>query len=253
MAIEVSGAQALFDNGVIPLVLRPFDIGVDPSRGITQPIITTEDGAITVTGVGPGLVALETLDLTNTDYTPAAGDLAPLVIGLNWSFDPDNAEYIRNNATRETVEFSGTDLRGLNVAATKWVYVGTDNLWHPQQGNTDRSLLASAARTVTTTSPTRLNPSSRAGHFILDVTAVTATPSITVDIQAEDALSGNFYSLLLSNAITTVGTYVFKIGPGYPPVPNQAANDNLPLNYRAMVTHADADSITYSLNANLFP
>lgn len=253
MAIDVTGAQALFDNGVIPLVLRPFDIAVEPARGITQPIIATEDGAILVAAAGPGLVALETLDLTNNDYTPVAGDLAPLTIGLNWSFDPDNVEYMRNNGTRETVEFSGTDLRGLNVAATKWVYVGTMSQWHPQQGNTDRSLLASAARTATTTSPTRLNASSRAGHFILDVTAIVATPSIVVEIQAEDDLSGQFYPLLTSAAITAVGTYVLRVGPGYTPVPNLTANDNLPLNYRAVVTHADADSITYSLNANLFP
>lgn len=253
MAIEFGLSQALQANSVIPLVVRPFDIGVDPSRGITQPIVTSEDGAILVTAVGPGLTLLETIDLTLIDYTPAAGDLAPFVAGINWSFDPDNNEYMRNHGTRETVEFLGTDLRGLNVASTEWMYVSTLGQWHPKRGNTDRSFLPSAARTSDTTSSVRLNPTNRAGHFIVNVTAVTGSAQITVQIEAEDDLSGVWYPLLISNPITTTGTTVLKIGPGYVPVPGLTAADNLPLNLRAFVDHLNADSITYSINANLFP
>lgn len=253
MAIEFDLSQALPANSVIPLVVRPLNFGVDPSRGITQPILSDEDGAILVRGVGPGFTLLETIDLTLNDYSPSAGDLAPFVAGINWAFDPDNNEYMRNNGTRETVEFSSSDLRALNVASTEWMYISTMGQWHPKRGNTDRSLLPSAARTSTTTSPTRLNPTNRAGHFILDVTAAPVSPSITVTIEAEDDLSSKFYPLLISNPITTVGTTVLKIGPGYVPVPGLTANDNLPLNIRAVVTHANADSITYSLNINLFP
>lgn len=88
-------------------------------------------------------------------------------------------------------------------------------------------------------------------HVIIDVTAVTATPALTVKIQGKDPLSGKYYDILVSATIATVSTTVLKVGPGLPVTANLSANDMVPSIWRVIVTHGDTDSATYSIGANL--
>ena len=88
-------------------------------------------------------------------------------------------------------------------------------------------------------------------HVIIDVTAVTATPALTVKIQGKDPLSGKYYDLLVSTAIATVSTTVLKVGPGLPVAANLSANDMVPSIWRVIVTHGDTDEAVYSVGANL--
>lgn len=143
--------------------------------------------------------------------------------------------------------FGENDTNGLVVAALNYLFNGTD--FSAEESNREITVLASAARTSTTDSANFTNISSRGAHFVINVSALAATPSITVTIQGRDPISGNFYDLLVSNAITTVGTTVLKVYPGITAVANGAANDILPRTYRVRVAHADADSITYSVSA----
>jgi len=88
-------------------------------------------------------------------------------------------------------------------------------------------------------------------HVIIDVTAVTATPALTVKIQGKDRASGKYYDILVSAAIATVSTTVLKVGPGLTAAANLVANDFLPAIWRVTVTHGDTDSATYSVGANM--
>lgn len=88
-------------------------------------------------------------------------------------------------------------------------------------------------------------------HIIIDVTAVTATPALTVRIQGKDPASGKYYDILVSTAIATVSTTVLKVGPGLTAAANLVANDIVPSIWRVTVTHGDTDSATYSVGANL--
>jgi len=115
-----------------------------------------------------------------------------------------------------------------------------------------RTLFASAARTATASSDDQY--SSEPGlHLVIDVTAVAATPSVVPTIQGKDALSGKYYTILTGAAITATGTTVLKVYPGIEPLANGAASDVLPGTWRVTMTHADADSITYSVAAHLVP
>ncbi len=114
-----------------------------------------------------------------------------------------------------------------------------------------KKLLDSAARTATTTTDAQTNGDHCGVHVIVDVTAVAATPSVTPTIEAFDSASGTWYSLLVGTAITGTGKTVLKVAPGITPVANGAAADYLPAVWRVTFTHADADSITYSVGANL--
>lgn len=120
------------------------------------------------------------------------------------------------------------------------------------------ALLPSAARTATVTGADQVNLGHRGVHVVINVTALSATPAVTPKIQGKTA-SGVYYDILVGTAITdvTVGTppstTVLKVYPGITPVANGAASDFLPNVWRVVLTAADSDSLTYSVDAVLMP
>lgn len=111
--------------------------------------------------------------------------------------------------------------------------------------------LHSAARTATVNSNTIEVKKFNGAHVILDVTAVAATPSIVLKIQAQDPASEKWYDLLESAAVTGTGTNVYKVLGGVAATANVSVSDKIPEKIRIRVEHADADSITYSVGINL--
>jgi hypothetical protein len=114
------------------------------------------------------------------------------------------------------------------------------------------TILGSVARTATPTIDDFIlpeQPGERAGGLIvvIDVTAIAATPSVVFDIVAVDQLSGKSPILLSSAAITATGTTLLQIGPGMLAVANLVADSNVPPVVSVIATHADADSITYTV------
>jgi hypothetical protein len=115
------------------------------------------------------------------------------------------------------------------------------------------ALMASAARTATNNSGDQQNVAHRGIRLVIDVTAATDTPSVVFTLQGRDPVSGQYYTLLASAAITGTGTTVLLIYPGATAAANLVANLPLPKTWRLLATHADADSITYSAAAELLP
>jgi hypothetical protein len=113
------------------------------------------------------------------------------------------------------------------------------------------TVYASAARTATPTAVTVGCGPNRGLHLVIDVTAITASPSVVPTIDGYDPLSGIYYNLLTGSAITGTGTTILKIYPGIATVANGAASDVVPETIRITMTHADADSISYSVAAHL--
>lgn len=120
-----------------------------------------------------------------------------------------------------------------------------------ERANTEETYLTSAARTATVNSADFTNYNARGLHAIINVTSITSTPSIIPFIQGKDPISGTYYDILEGNPITTTGINILKVYPGIAAVVNASANDLLPRTYRVRVTHADTDSITYSVAGTL--
>ena len=115
-----------------------------------------------------------------------------------------------------------------------------------------KTLFESAARAVAQAYTVEVeDPYSTAVHIIIDVTVATATPSVVPTIDGYDFVSGKWYNLLTGIAITATGTTVLKISPNITALAAGAAKDILPRKWRLAMTHADTDSITYSVGANL--
>lgn len=103
----------------------------------------------------------------------------------------------------------------------------------------------SAERTATSTAT--FATGSCAGLFFINVTAVSATPSVVFTIKGQDPISGASYDILASAAITATGLTVLRVHPALTAAANTVAKDMLPAAVAVTATHADADSITYSV------
>lgn len=113
-------------------------------------------------------------------------------------------------------------------------------------------VLPSAARTAAPdTQEYEAQGPARGLHLVIDVTAIVTAPSITVTIAGVDRVSGKTYTILASAAITATGTTVLKVGPGLTAAANSVANDFIPPIFRVSVSHANGNSITYSIAGQL--
>lgn len=138
----------------------------------------------------------------------------------------------------------------LAVGDYVWNGAGTGT-WDRKRGNSDLTVFTSAARTATPTPFDGTNYNGRGLHLVIDVTSVTASPSVTFTVQGKDVISGKFYTLLASAAITGTGTTILRVYPGLTAAGNLVATDVLPRIFRVIATHGNSDSITYSVGASV--
>lgn len=114
-----------------------------------------------------------------------------------------------------------------------------------------RTVFESVARTATHNSGDIDNPIYRGLLVFIDVTAITASPSVVFTLQGRNH-TGDYYTLLASAAVVGTGETVLRVYPGAPATANVSANDLVPRTWRILATHADADSITYSVAYEYF-
>lgn len=114
-----------------------------------------------------------------------------------------------------------------------------------QQDNIQGTLLASAARTVTTDSPNQINYNARGATLFLNVTTASGTGGLIMKIRIVDPISGNLSSLVAGTNVTATGLYILQL------YPLSSSNYALPRTWIAEVAHGDATSYTYSLGYSL--
>ncbi|HYD33802.1 MAG TPA: hypothetical protein VEA39_04465 [Methylophilaceae bacterium] len=112
------------------------------------------------------------------------------------------------------------------------------------------TLLASAVRAATNSTPDQEGDQFDGIHVIVDVTAVPGTDTVTPSIQGRDPVSGKYYDLLVGSAISAVGTVVLKVGQGIAAAANLAAADIVPSSWRVVLTHSAGTNFTYSVGLN---
>ena len=120
--------------------------------------------------------------------------------------------------------------------------------------NQDLTLLASAARTTTTTSADQTNQNARGVVVYVNVTAASGTGGLQLAIQGKDPVSGGYKTLnTLPTAITATGLYVYELYPGCSTTGNLAAvyAQVLPRTWRIQMNAGDGSSYTYSIGCSL--
>lgn len=156
-----------------------------------------------------------------------------------------------------------TTFAGLYVNAVMFGTKGSNGRSDRWRNNDEQTLLASAARTATTSSADQTNFNGRGVMVIVNVTAEAGTTTLTLTIEGKDSISSNYFSLITGvivyNAATDTPT-VTRAVMVYPGVLTAdaigAGNANLiaqksvalPRTWRATITPSDASSQTYSVS-----
>ena len=110
-------------------------------------------------------------------------------------------------------------------------------------------VFASAARTVTVSSPKFDSPGARTLTVAIDMTAVSGTGSNVYTIERYNPIGDDWTTVLASAAITATGNTVLVVDPAVTVVANTTASTSVPFTWRVTVTAGTADSMTYSVYA----
>lgn len=253
---EATRGQDLADQQCVPVVFQWLGnniVGDKEQPGRWSPIFQTPSGAIFVTIAGETLGGAF-LDDDSDAVAPVATDDRLATVARNFVYDPVGDVFNRwrgGNDNSESVAPSATVNTGV-VSTRPRLYQGTTDAYIRARANDNITVLASAARTATVASATFTNGNYRGGQFIINTTVVPgAAPSTVFSVQMFNAVTGNFITLLSSVAITAVGTVVLRVYPGLVAAANLVANDLLPWQWRVNAVHGNANSVTYSVAANL--
>lgn len=114
------------------------------------------------------------------------------------------------------------------------------------------AVMPSLARTATPDTMEYDNAGRTRGlTLVADMTAVTATGTVTFKVQGVDRTSGKTWDILASTAVSTVSTTVLRIGYGITAAANAAVSDVIPPVVRIVATHGNGVSMTYSVALHL--
>jgi hypothetical protein len=123
------------------------------------------------------------------------------------------------------------------------------------RGNTEGTLLASAARTVATASATQTNYNARGVIVYLNVTAASGTGGLGLLIIAGDPVAANLYALNATpTTVTATGLYGYEVSPGASGTTTQLAqrtSGSLPRTWQIYINVGNASSYTYSVGYSL--
>lgn len=135
----------------------------------------------------------------------------------------------------------------LHTAGRLYRFNGTT--WDPWYNNHEETLLEGAVRTATVRSALMTNYDHHHHLLFLHVEAVTDTPSITLSVQTRDPVSLSYFTIWSAAvAVAAPGDYLYCLAPaGGAALYTENVNVHFGRRWRAVVTHADADPIEYSL------
>lgn len=119
--------------------------------------------------------------------------------------------------------------------------------------NTQGTLLASAARTITITSPIQTNYNAKGIIVFLNVTAASGVGGLFTRVRVYDPVSNSaVYLNAQPAAVTATGMYTYVLYPGASGGAfTQITPAMLPRTWEVFVTPVDASSYTYSVGYSL--
>ena len=219
-------------------------LSIAPGTGATA-LGKAEDAAHTSGDVGVMLLGVrndngDSLTGATLDYTPIATA-------------PSGAVQIAGSGNAHTDGASIATVAGIrNAAGTEGSLAVSAGLYNGAtvdrpRGNVAGTLLASAARTATTSSADQTNYNGQAVAVTFNITAVPGVETLTLTIEAKDPVSGTYTTLLTGVAQSGTGTTRLRVGTNITASANVAAADVLGRTWRVTVTHSAAGSFTYSV------
>ena len=132
--------------------------------------------------------------------------------------------------------------------------MATQTIPRGANGKSEFVVLPSAARALAQdyTSDDFVVPYGKTLTLVIDITAGAATPSVTPKFRGVTP-TGIVYTVLTGAAITSTSAaqVIMRVGHGIAEVANLGTAIPLPAQFRLVMTHADTDSLTYSVSAEV--
>lgn len=237
-------SQVVFEGAAGPLLVAPTNplpvvlYGTNGAVLLGNPVAAADDMA---NPTAPQMLAYEfgydgaTWDRMLGGTGAAAG--SRIIVPLFGAALTDGA----TNSPAALTNSTGTNRM---LAIMSYRFNGTN--YDREYNNTEGTAIASAARTATNNSADIINYNGRALIAVLNVT-VAGTGSVTLSIQGKDPVSAAYYTILAGAAVTTVSTNVYVVGLGITETANVDVAFPLPRTFRVLITHNNANSITYSV------
>ena len=113
--------------------------------------------------------------------------------------------------------------------------------------NIKGTLLASAARTATTSSSDISNYSCKGVRVFINVTVHAVSAAIVPTIEVKDPISGTYTAVATGAAITGTGHTVITVYPGATVAANVTLSTVVGRTWRVTMTPGNANSATYSV------
>jgi hypothetical protein len=160
-----------------------------------------------------------------------------------------NAAIVDGASVSPVVAFDGNTLRTIATGGMTF----NETNWDRQRGNAEYTLLASASRAATVQSADQTNYNGRRLLLIVNV-SVVGTGSITPSLQFKDPISGNYVTVWTAAAAIVTGTtfaYVFADGAAGGTATEKLAFGLFARTWRLVITHNNANAITYSVSATV--
>lgn len=220
--------------------------------GVTASDLGKAEDAPHVSG-DTGVFVLGVNNRSNATFNTTQGDYTPFGVddyGALRAMVSSTVGTIANVETQSNDSLDSGSRNALSVLGYNLLYDDNNTDWQRQRGNSDYTLLASAARTITTNSPDQANYNARGLKLVFNMSNV-GTGSVTVKIQGKDSISGTYYDLLTGAAVITNVLNVYTMYPGMTAVANVSSNDILPRVWRIVATANNANSATYSVSASV--
>lgn len=221
--------------------------GASDAMGTNAPALQTANYLLGFNGVNWDRVKTSSV-AGDGGSSPATG----VVNTLGFDYGYNGATWDRNMSLGDDADGVGTFPRGRQlVNGRQYAYNGAG--WDRVRNNLEGTLLASAARTVATSSATMTNHNATGVRITLDVTAASGTGGIQIRPEGYDIASGKWVPINVAPAaVTTVSTTVYVVYPnasgGYP---TQSTPQPLPRTWRVTAAHVDGSSYTYSVGYSL--
>lgn len=117
--------------------------------------------------------------------------------------------------------------------------------------NVAGTLLASAARTATTSSADITNLTAKGVRIFINVTVHAVSAAIVPTIEVKDPVSGTYTAVATGAAITGTGHTVITVYPGATVAANVTLSTVVGKTWRVTMTPGNSNAATYSVGYNM--
>jgi hypothetical protein len=130
---------------------------------------------------------------------------------------------------------------------------GAASSYDETRGNTDTGTLLTVAASGTTNSADFTNSNAKGVQLFVNLTTLTGTvPTLTINLQFKDIVSGQYITILSTTALAATGFSRLGLYPGLASLANVLASDVLPRTWRVQaVTGGTVATIAATISGSL--